>query len=338
MKTLSILFILFCALSSNAQTVYEEKMANALTVFSQVESNEDYKNAAAHFDLIANGISTEWLPNYYYSLCYIMMSFDATNESIANRDRYLTIAEERLELLLEDYPKEAEIHVLQGLFYTATLVIDPSTRGQKYSGLTRVALERAIAIEPENPRAKQMLLSNKVGTAQFFGQDLTPFCNEAQQQLNEWDNYIAKSPFHPIWGKNQLYQVLKNCENNADQRAENSTAASLSLTLNFTNIKSIKGNLMIELIDESGSQIATAMGIVAATNCKVILRDLTPGTYAIRYYHDANINQKMDCNKHGIPQESYGFSNNARGFMGEPKFKKMCFELIENKTMTLKVK
>lgn len=49
--------------------------------------------------------------------------------------------------------------------------------------------------------------------------------------------------------------------------------------------------------------------------------ELPPGQYAIAVYHDTNQNQELDKNFFGIPQEAYGFSNNARGSsMGPPSF------------------
>ena len=44
--------------------------------------------------------------------------------------------------------------------------------------------------------------------------------------------------------------------------------------------------------------------------------ELPPGTYAIGIFHDANLNNRLDNYFFGVPREQYGFSNNARGFMG----------------------
>jgi len=50
------------------------------------------------------------------------------------------------------------------------------------------------------------------------------------------------------------------------------------------------------------------------------------GTYAVSYIHDENGNHHFDKGFFGIPVEGYGFSNNARGFLGPPKFDKAIFE------------
>ena len=59
--------------------------------------------------------------------------------------------------------------------------------------------------------------------------------------------------------------------------------------------------------------------------------ELPPGTYAIGIFHDANLNNRLDNYFFGVPREQYGFSNNARGFMGPPSFEDAAFSL-EGKT------
>ena len=52
---------------------------------------------------------------------------------------------------------------------------------------------------------------------------------------------------------------------------------------------------------------------------------IPPGTYALVVVHDENSNGKLDTNLLGIPTEGYGFSNDARAFMGTPSFSAASF-------------
>jgi uncharacterized protein (DUF2141 family) len=54
--------------------------------------------------------------------------------------------------------------------------------------------------------------------------------------------------------------------------------------------------------------------------------EIPPGTYAIAAIHDENMNGKLDTNWLGIPEEGYGFSNEAEGFSGAPTFSAASFE------------
>jgi uncharacterized protein (DUF2141 family) len=66
--------------------------------------------------------------------------------------------------------------------------------------------------------------------------------------------------------------------------------------------------------------------------------NLPSGTYAISLYHDENGNNKLDTGIFGIPQEKFGFSNNATSFAGPPSFKQCKFEFKENKTLKIDLK
>ena len=70
----------------------------------------------------------------------------------------------------------------------------------------------------------------------------------------------------------------------------------------------------------------------------VILEDIPTGVYAVSAFHDANDNKKMDTNFFGIPKEPIGVSNNAKGFMGPPKYKDAKFEVKKNITLSINVK
>jgi uncharacterized protein (DUF2141 family) len=67
--------------------------------------------------------------------------------------------------------------------------------------------------------------------------------------------------------------------------------------------------------------------VTAAVNGKltVELKDVPDGPLAISLHHDANANGKMDTNPIGIPTEPYGFSNNAVGNFGPPRFEQAVF-------------
>jgi len=53
--------------------------------------------------------------------------------------------------------------------------------------------------------------------------------------------------------------------------------------------------------------------------------DIPPGTYAMVVIHDENMNGKLDTNALGIPKEGYGFSKDAKKFLGTPSFSAASF-------------
>jgi uncharacterized protein (DUF2141 family) len=111
----------------------------------------------------------------------------------------------------------------------------------------------------------------------------------------------------------------------------------LNLDIEITGIKNDVGKIMLQLLDGKEVTVNQAMGDIKDGKSTISIRDLKPGKYAIRYFHDENSNGKLDTNTFGIPKEGYGFSNNAKGSFGPPAFEKWIFDLTENKKLALKI-
>ena len=83
-----------------------------------------------------------------------------------------------------------------------------------------------------------------------------------------------------------------------------------------------KGNKAIKVLD----------GIIENKKSEVIFQNIPYGVYAIGIFHDEDKNGKMKTGLFGIPKEGYGASNNAKGFMGPPKYDDAKFELKSSTT------
>jgi uncharacterized protein (DUF2141 family) len=109
-----------------------------------------------------------------------------------------------------------------------------------------------------------------------------------------------------------------------------------TLTIEITNLKTNNGTVMIALYDADEKEIKKVKGKVENNICTVQINDLPTGTYAVKYYHDENDNGEMDTGMFGKPEEGYGYSNDARGFMGPADFEDQIFELKEDLKISLK--
>ncbi|WP_166385239.1 MULTISPECIES: DUF2141 domain-containing protein [unclassified Polaribacter] len=121
----------------------------------------------------------------------------------------------------------------------------------------------------------------------------------------------------------------------------NAQEETANLTINISGLNSDKGSLLIGLYNNKDTFLKKHFkGDVVKIKDKkslVIFKDLPKGEYAVSFIHDENSNNKMDTNFMKIPKEDYGCSNNARGFMGPPKYKDAKFQLIANKTIEIKI-
>ena len=111
------------------------------------------------------------------------------------------------------------------------------------------------------------------------------------------------------------------------------------LTVNIEEANSNEGQMMIALyhseLDFLDKTFKGTKSEISNNGCTVTFENVPEGTYAVSIFHDENKNDKLDGNFIGIPKEDYGCSNNAKGFMGPPKWKDAKFELKEDKSITI---
>jgi uncharacterized protein (DUF2141 family) len=93
---------------------------------------------------------------------------------------------------------------------------------------------------------------------------------------------------------------------------------------------------MLQFFDENEKILTQEKKEITDNKCLLTIKNLEPGKYAIRYYHDENMNGKMETNLVGKPTEGYGFSNNVTGKFGPPPFEKWLFEINGDKKILLK--
>jgi len=190
---------------------FQKVMGETLAGYSECKTVEDYQDLANKFERIANVEKGEWLPLYYHAHCHIIMSF-MEQSGMVKKDEYLDVAEVSVNRILEMVPDESEIYALQAFMLTARLVVDPMTRGQEYSILSGQAAGAALGLNPDNPRAKYLNISNEMGAAQFFGSDVSKYCTQAKELLKNWDDFKSASPIHPNWGKDQVKEIVDSCK------------------------------------------------------------------------------------------------------------------------------
>jgi hypothetical protein len=204
MKTIITSFILFLSLGLHAQTGYEKVMQKGLELMAS-----DLQAASQQFERVAKAESENWLPPYYAALCNINGFWGQNSKE--QTLFYMNKAQEFIndaELLSDNNP---EIMVLQGMLNTCWIQYD-STYGMKLSGPTTALYDKAISMSPENPR----VISNRarwlMGSAQFFGKDITPYCGEIDKAIVLFEKETTTG-FDPNWGKSGALNAKKGCEN-----------------------------------------------------------------------------------------------------------------------------
>ena len=106
------------------------------------------------------------------------------------------------------------------------------------------------------------------------------------------------------------------------------------LQIEFTNLREAKGSIYVAVYDRYEGFLTPEKAIVKKIvpltkkgTMRVSLDNLPPGRYAISSFHDVNGNGQLDTNWAGIPNEPYGFSNNARPKFRAPSWNETVFNL-----------
>jgi len=109
--------------------------------------------------------------------------------------------------------------------------------------------------------------------------------------------------------------------------------ATANLTIRVENVLPAGGILRLGLYDaarypdDDSKPIASADVPAVAGETVITLHGVPPGIYAIQTFQDVNANDKMDTSWLGLPQEPFGFSDDATPFLSKPSFDDVKFTL-----------
>ncbi len=175
----------------------------------RAENLEEYRPVINTFERIAQKEQDRWEPFYYAAYGYIMMSLEVN--AINDKDRYLDMALGNVKKGLQLAPAEDEFVSMEGFVHMMRVSADPASRGQQYTPLAMQSLNRAVRINPQNPRAVYLLGQMELGTAKFFGADLSTACARLQEAVGLFEKQRQENPLAPVWGKNQAKIAAREC-------------------------------------------------------------------------------------------------------------------------------
>lgn len=117
--------------------------------------------------------------------------------------------------------------------------------------------------------------------------------------------------------------------------------AQVAIKVNIVGLKNNKGQVLIGLYNSEKQFLKKAykgtVAVIKNGKATATFENLPAGEYAVSVFHDENSNGKLDTNFMGIPKEAYMASNDAKGFMGPPKYKDAKFLANQNKEIVLKL-
>jgi hypothetical protein len=215
MKNLTIIpiIIFLFLLVSNvlfANDKYTETMQKNIQLVYNAEKVEELQAIANTFNRIAESEKTKWEPFYYEAFAYVMIANRETDGK--KKDGGLDLAQKALDKAKSIQQNESEIVAMEGFIHMLRVTVDPASRGQQFSGMAFQSFNKAVGMNPENPRALSLLAQMEYGTAQFFGSATTEACATAAKAIEKFETYKSENPLAPRWGKGMTQGLKSKCK------------------------------------------------------------------------------------------------------------------------------
>ncbi|NNF34586.1 MAG: hypothetical protein HKN68_10780 [Saprospiraceae bacterium] len=213
-KTIILILMMSFSVGIWAQNPYVESMMKGMELIKKAQGKDQYITAANHFDRIAQVEKEQWHPAYHAAFSKAIAATQVSDPSMI--EEFLDGAQSSLDNASSIIDNHSEILALQGFIHMLRIGVDPMTRAQQYSGMSSASLQKAIALDENNPRAIFLLAQLSYGTAQFFGSGTEEACqlNEKALALFAAEEKNKKdASFDPQWGRNMSESFKEQCAN-----------------------------------------------------------------------------------------------------------------------------
>jgi hypothetical protein len=167
-------------------------------------------SASNHLCLIAQKYSDQWSTNFYAAFSRILCSYLEKDEK--KRDAYLDEAEGFLNKAKDLYKTDYdEIDVLYANLANARLSVNPMNRYKKYGDLFNEYINKAKALNPENPRIYYLQGTSVFYTPKMFGGGAKNAAPLFEKAATLFQNESTGNLLKPYWGRKRNDSFLKQC-------------------------------------------------------------------------------------------------------------------------------
>src|SRR5580692_1243035 len=160
------IFALLIGLSCQAQSdKYVAAMQKNIPLLDSAKTTDQLLSLAGTFERIGDAEKTQWLPYYYAALAQTWIGWNpATKDKDANSQQinaYLAKA--------EAIEKNAETYAVENMSATQQMLMDPQTRWATNGKDANEALQKGMALDPNNPRLYYLQGESLFGTPPQYG-------------------------------------------------------------------------------------------------------------------------------------------------------------------------
>jgi hypothetical protein len=208
-KTLVLIALpLLIGFASRAQSdKYVATMQKNLSLFDSTKTIDQYQSLAATFDRIGDAEKTQWLPFYYAALAQTLAGWNPDLKDKDANSRKINAYLAKAEAL----EKNSETYVIENMSATQQMLVDPQNRWMTNGKDASEALQKGLAMDPNNPRLYYLQGMSMFNTPAQFGAG-----KDKAKPLFEKSVALFKvaqpKPLYPNWGQKEAENMLAQCQ------------------------------------------------------------------------------------------------------------------------------
>ena len=214
MKTIKFFAVVACLCALQCVSAqsdnYISAMKETLGKLQTDKTGEAMQSTSAQFERIAQAEKIKWEPYYYASYVNVIRSFSESDG--IKKDQLIDQAQILLDNAFKLKSDSSEMMVLQGFLYVAKLSVDAQSRGAEYSRKAHSCFQKAMIINPNNPRAYYLEGMTILNTPDFWGGGKIPAKPILTIAVSKFETFQPAGPFYPSWGKQQCASELAKCD------------------------------------------------------------------------------------------------------------------------------
>ena len=209
-KSIFTLVLVLLFIVGFASDAYQKAMSQSIEKLFQAKTIPEYVEVANQFERISQMEKAEWLPLYFASYAYIMISFQETEN--AKKDQYLDQAQKYLDQAMTLESGESELYMLQGFLYPSRITIDPMTRGMELMPEMNKTLDKALELNPDNPRVYYLRATMTYHMPEAYGGGAAKALPLFQLAAEKFSIFKPETSISPNWGKDICDSELENIQ------------------------------------------------------------------------------------------------------------------------------
>jgi len=226
MKTIIAAIALLVTVSVNAQSdKYADAMKKNLSMFDSAKTPQDFQNLSAAFERIGDAEKTQWLPYYWEGLVlategwkYYPNEKGVTEKKVSDLSGTITALAGRINAALDkadaiatDDSAKSEILTIRNMAATQQMLVDPQSRYMTFGVQANQDLQKAMQLNPNNPRAYYLQGMGIFGTPEQYGGGKEK-AKPIFQKAVDLGSAEQEKPLYPHWGLDMSKAMLAACQ------------------------------------------------------------------------------------------------------------------------------